>query len=430
MSQSSPTSLRLAVAAVACSGLVSAAPPSADASTDPDGLLALVDADPTPPRPLPLPWHRALHPREHTAPGGAHRDRQHPGGTRTAASVLAHMSEAQRVGQLFMVGTPATAPGAAALAQISRLHVGNVMLTGRSHAGTRVPARVAAALQSRATWAATRGVRLLVSTDQEGGDVQVLQGRGLARIPPPLAQGRWPLDDLERAARRWGRQLRASGINLDLAPVLDTVPGPVAARRNPPIGVFEREYGFDPARVRRHGLAVVRGLAAHGVASAVKHFPGLGRVRTNTDEAAHVTDRVTRRRDAYLQPFRRAVDAGVPFVMMSTARYSRLDPARPAAFSPFVIRTMLRGDLGFRGVVVSDDLGSARQVSRWSAGARAVMFLHAGGDMVLTVDPATVPQMVRAVLARARHDPAFRAQVRRAALRVLRAKQEQHLLGR
>lgn len=421
MSQFSSPSLRLALAAVACSALVSAGAPTAEASTDPDGPLAQVGAAPVP-RPVPPGARRTSTPAP-AAP--AHRDAP---GARAAARVLARMSEAQRVGQLFMVGTPASGVATAAAAQITRLHVGNVMLTGRSHAGTRAPARVAAALQARATRAATRGVPLFVATDQEGGDVQVLQGRGISRIPAPLAQGHWPLEDLERAAGRWGRQLRASGVNLDLAPVLDTVPGPAAARRNPPIGVFEREYGFDPARVRRHGLAVARGLAAHGVASAVKHFPGLGRVRTNTDVAAHVTDRVTRRNDPYLRPFRHAVDAGVPFVMMSTARYSRLDPDRPAAFSPFVIRTMLRGDLGFRGVVVSDDLGSARQVSRWSAGARAVMFLHAGGDLILTVDPATVPEMVRAVLARARHDPAFRAQVRRAALRVLRAKQEQHLL--
>ena len=92
-------------------------------------------------------------------------------------------------------------------------------------------------------------------------------------------------------------------------------------------------------------------------------------------------------------PFRRAVDAGVPVVMMVDGVYTRLDRRNPAAFSRFVIRTMLRGDLGFRKVVISDDLGSAQQVAGWSYGARAVRFLGAGGDLVLTVDPATLPAM-------------------------------------
>ena len=107
-------------------------------------------------------------------------------------------------------------------------------------------------------------------------------------------------------------------------------------------------------------LAFLNGMRAGGVVPTIKHFPGLGRVRANTDTAAGVTDRVTRRHDPYLEPFRPAIDAGAPFVMMSTAYYSRLDPKHPAAFSPFVVSTMLRGDLGFRGVVISDDLARGR----------------------------------------------------------------------
>ena len=164
------------------------------------------------------------------------------------------------------------------------------------------------------------------------------------------------------------------------------------------------------------------------VATAVKHFPGLGRVRANTDTSANVVDRVTRRHDPYLVPFRAAIRAGAPFVMMSTARYTRLDPRRPAAFSPYVVTTMLRGDLGFKGVVISDDLAHAEQVARVPAGERAARFLAAGGDVVLTVDPAVLPEMYRTVLHRARTNRKFRAQVEASALRVLTAKQRQGLL--
>lgn len=347
-----------------------------------------------------------------------------------AERVLHRMTLPQRVGQLFMVGTPASAVDAATRRQIGRLHVGSVMLTGRSYAGTRRTAHVVQALDSRATWAATSGARLLVATDQEGGEVQVLHGPGLDEMPTALGQGGWGLAHLRDAAGRWARQLSASGVNMNLAPVLDTVPGPRAAASNEPIGRYDREFGYTPVRVSRHGLAFARGMAAHGIAPTVKHFPGLGRVRGNTDTTARVVDRVTRRHDPYLEPFQQAVTAGVPFVMMSSAVYARLDRHRPAAFSGFVIRTMLRSDLGFDGVVVSDDLADARQVARWSPGVRAVKFLHAGGDLVLTVSPRVVPAMVHAVLERARASKRFRARVDSAALRVLEAKDDQGLLGR
>lgn len=349
----------------------------------------------------------------------------------TAAEVrLDRMSLAQQVGQLFMVGTPAAQVDRRTKAQIRQFHVGNVMLTGRSYDGVRPPARVSRTMQGQVSKPATAEVRLFVATDQEGGLVRVLQGPGLSKIPTALEQGRWRPAKLRNAADRWAGELRRAGVNLNLAPVLDTVPSRRAAEHNPPIGVFDREFGYTPEKVTSHGLAFQRGMADGRVATAVKHFPGLGRVRANTDTSANVVDRVTRRHDPYLAPFRAAVDADAPFVMMSTARYTRLDPKRPAAFSPYVIETMLRGDLGFEGVVISDDLGGAQQVARIPLAQRAVRFVAAGGDVVLTVHPETLPAMYRAVLDRARDDKRFRARVEASALRILTAKHRQGLLAR
>ena len=345
-----------------------------------------------------------------------------------AETTLARLTRAQVVGQVFMVGTPATTASAATRAQIGRYHVGNVMLTGRSYGGTSAPARVAATLQSATSPAATGGVRLLVSTDQEGGEVQVLRGPGLSTIPSALAQGATRPARLRAQAGRWGTELRRAGVNMNLGPVLDTVTGPAGASVNPPIGVFDREYGYLPDDVARHATAFARGMADAGVVTSAKHFPGLGRVRANPDVSAGVTDPVTGPHGASLAPFRTAIEAGVPAVIMSTAYYPRLDPAHPAAFSRTVVHGLLRGHLGFRGGVVSDDLGIARQVARWPAGERAVRFLRAGGDLVLTVDPATLPAMHQAVLARTRTSPAFRARVEHAALRVLTLKQARGLL--
>jgi beta-N-acetylhexosaminidase len=178
--------------------------------------------------------------------------------------------------------------------------------------------------------------------------------------------------------------------------------------------------------VAAHVTAFVRGMSAAGVASSAKHFPGLGRVRANTDLVAHVVDPTTRAGDPFLQPFRAAVGAGVPFVMMSSAYYPRIDRRHPAVFSPTVIG-LLRHGLGFGGVVVSDSLDTPA-VSRWTPAQRATWFLRCGGDMVLLSSPAQFPLMYAAVLKLAERDPAFAALVDASALRVLTAKQRQGLL--
>jgi beta-glucosidase-like glycosyl hydrolase len=345
--------------------------------------------------------------------------------TAPAAVILAAMTESQRIGQLFMVGTPASHASAAVLSTISAYHVGNVILTGRSAAGVAATRSVTAALQAHATAAATDKVPLFVATDQEGGQVQVLSGPGFSTIPEALTQGTWSTSTLRSRARTWGGQLAAAGVNLDLAPVMDTVP---LGQNNPPIGGFDREFGHTTGTVGAHGTAFSEGMQQAGVAVTVKHFPGLGRVAENTDTNSDVTDHVTTYHDAFLSPFRQAIRAGAAFAMMSTAFYSRIDAAHPAAFSSTIVGGMLRGDMGFRGVVISDDLGVARQVADVPVGQRAVRFIAAGGDIVLTVVASDAAPMTHALIARARTSTAFHRLVDAAALRVLQLKQRAGLL--
>jgi beta-glucosidase-like glycosyl hydrolase len=307
-------------------------------------------------------------------------------------------------------------------------HVGNAMLTGRSHYGISSTAAVSRDLQRLTTSTATGGVRLFVATDQEGGLVQVLHDGGFSDIPTALVQGRLSASVLRQNAAVWGRQLRLAGVNVNLAPVLDTVPSAAFAPDNPPIGALDREYGFTPEWVGSRGTAFAQGMRAAGVEAAIKHFPGLGRVTANTDTTTGVTDRTTGPADPYLRPFAQAISAGAPFVMVSSAYYSRIDSRTPAAFSRTVIRGMLRTDRQFTGVVMSDDLGNAAQVRPWAPGERAVRFVAAGGDLILTVNPATIPAMYVAVLRQAQADPAFRQLVDEAALRVLTRKEAQGLL--
>ena len=340
-----------------------------------------------------------------------------------AQRALARMSLAQRVGQLLMVDCPSSGVSSSTIEAIRTYHAGSVILDGNNTQGVRHIRGVTSHLQSLAQ----KQVHLFIATDQEGGLVQRLKGPGFTTIPSAVQQGTQSASAVQSFARQWGSELRSAGVNLDLAPVLDTVPP--GDNNNPPIGDLDREYGRTPSRVASRGVAVANGLKAAGIDTTVKHFPGLGRVTGNTDTTSGVTDGVTTRHDPYLQPFGAAVRAGVPFVMVSTADYRRIDPGTPAIFSRTIVTSMLRGDLGFRGVIITDDIGSAAQVASVPAGIRAVRFIQAGGTIALTVSPSTVATMATRLLDRAQSNTAFRNLVNAAALTVLRAKSARGLLS-
>lgn len=340
----------------------------------------------------------------------------------TPAQQLARLTLAQRVGQLFMIASAATGADINTMSDITKYHVGSVYLAGRSRAGTGATAAVVRRMTATVSTATTGGIRLAVATDQEGGFVQVLGGPGFSVIPTAVAQGRQAPAVLQANARVWGNQLRAAGLNLNLAPVLDTVPSAQFAPHNAPIGFFGREYGFTPQTVSSRGGAFAAGMRQAGVAPVVKHFPGLGRVTLNTDTTRNVHDTVTTRTDPYLLPFRTAIQAGARWVMVSSAYYNRIDAAHIAPLSPVIMRTMLRGDLHFTGVILSDDLCNAAQLAPWAKGARATGFIHAGGTMLLCANPRDIPVMTSAVLQLAQHNPAFAAEVNAAALKVLTVK--------
>ena len=342
-------------------------------------------------------------------------------GTPQGGDPLRGWSLEQQVGQLFMVGVDVHRQQDASWAAVRNRHVGNVFLAGRSEAA---PDRVLALVRSFTDLVGqdtTHSTAMLVATDQEGGAVQVLQGPGFSRMPSALDQSAMSEADLESSATGWGRQLASVGVNLNLAPVMDLVDGDPAA--NPPIGKWGREYGSGVDQVVAHANAFSRGMRNAGVAVAVKHFPGLGRVTGNTDTTSGVTDTVTTRDDASVGVFARGIEDGAEMVMMSTAVYERIDPDAPAAFSSVVVGDLLRGDLGFDGVVITDDVSAAAQVQAWTPGERAVRAIGAGCDIVLvSAAPEQTADMVDAVVARARQDPAFAEKVRAAATRVLSLK--------
>ena len=333
------------------------------------------------------------------------------------------MTEAQRVGQLFLVGI-AEDP---APESIAAYHFGSLLFGTSSTAGAARIQQATHIVQSLASSSATDRVRFFIAANQEGGQIQALQGPGFSVIPSALAQGNMSILALQRQAADWGRELRRAGVNLNLAPVMDVVP-PGTASQNQPIGMLQREFGDNPATTAAHGAAFIRGMQEAGVATTAKHFPGLGRVLGNTDFTAEVVDTTTAPNDPYLRSFQAAIDAGVPFVMVALATYTRIDPGHLAAFSPRVMRVMLRQQMRFQGVIISDDLGVATAVAGISAAARGIDFLAAGGDMITSQTLAAAAAMDRAILGRVAHDSAFRATVSSAVMRVLSAKQAYGLL--
>jgi beta-N-acetylhexosaminidase len=339
--------------------------------------------------------------------------------------VYDQMTLDQRVGQLFLVGAPADVAGADTLAAVRGYHFGSVLLPA-SDAGTAALAAAVSSIQALAP-SATAGARFLIAANQEGGEVQQLTGTGFSTIPSAVVQGSWTVSALRQQAANWGSALHAAGVNLNLAPVMDVVPTATAAQ-NAPIGAVEREFGSSPEDNGEHGTAFIEGMSRAGVASVAKHFPGLGLVTGNTDDVSNVVDNVTTANAQDLNSFRTAISAGVPFVMVALATYTRIDPARQAVFSPVVMR-LLRSGLGFGGVIVSDDLGDAAAAQSTPVGERATEFLDAGGDLITSQSIAPAEEMASAVVARASSDAAFRVVVDSAAQRVLAAKQAQGLLS-
>ncbi|MGA8791117.1 MAG: glycoside hydrolase family 3 N-terminal domain-containing protein [Paenarthrobacter sp.] len=339
-----------------------------------------------------------------------------------AEQQLAALSLEQRVGQLFMVAAKATGAEPGTMQALREYHTGNVYLSGRSKAGSAATAGVVSSLTGTVSSATTGGVPLFVATDQEGGYVQVLSGPGFSTIPTALVQAGAGQAKLRADAAIWGKELRSAGVNVNLAPVLDTVTSPEFAPSNAPIGHFQREYGYAPGTVSTLGNAFADGMKDAGVAPVVKHFPGLGRVVPNTDVTSDVRDTSTTRNDPALEPFHAAITSGTQWVMVSNAYYDKIDPANIAPFSPTVMDTMLRADAGFTGIVLSDDLCSAAQLEAWSDADRALNFFGAGGTMLVCADPASIPAMHQAVVKKATTDASFRAKVDAAALTVLRVK--------
>jgi len=218
----------------------------------------------------------------------------------------------------------------------------------------------------------------LIAIDEEGGDVTRLYQRAGSPYPGNAILGR--IDDVEyteSVARTVGWELRQVGCNLDFAPDVDINSNP----DNPVIGV--RSFGSDPALVARHSAAWVRGLESTATASSSKHFPGHGDTAADSHLALPVIDLpLGRLRERELLPFEAAIAAGSRTIMTSHILLPRVDPTGPATFSSAILQKLLREELGFDGVIVSDALDMKGASGEIGIAAAAVRAIAAGCDLL------------------------------------------------
>ena len=293
--------------------------------------------------------------------------------------LISQMSVEQKVGQLMVVGFEGTHINADIKSNISHHFVGGVTLFARNIQSPRQIATLTNDLQ-KLTCQTEHQIPLFIAMDQEGGWVARLK-TGATVLPGNMALGAAGATELaEQAGTITAIELAAVGVNLNFAPVIDVNNNP----RNPVID--RRSFGECPDLVSRLGCAYIKGLQQTGVLATAKHFPGHGdtTVDSHTDlpTVGHDVERI---RAIELKPFRAAIEAKVGAIMTAHIVYSTLDANRPATLSRPILTNLLREELGFDGLVVTDDMEMKAIDTRYRTGEAAVMAIEAGTDMVLTL---------------------------------------------
>lgn len=283
------------------------------------------------------------------------------------------MSIDQMVGQLLMVGFSGTEPDYYISRMINLRHIGGIVLFGRNIENIEQLAKLNNDLQRMSV--DNNGLPLFIAIDQEGGEVDRLKGH-ITSFPAPPDLGKIEPDLVKTAAAGVAKELKAVGINVNLAPVIDLA---FAS------GIMKnRSFGSEPDQVSEKGIAVVNGHRSGGVISCVKHFPGLGRAMNDPHLApVNIEFDLAEALEFDLYPFSQSIQNHVEMIMVSHAVYPALDKENPATMSPTIQQTLLRKTLGYRGLILTDDLEMGAVTTTDTIGNSAVKAIKAGADIVL-----------------------------------------------
>jgi len=329
------------------------------------------------------------------------------------------MTLEEQIGQLLMVGFWGTTPSSEIINLIQRHHVGNIILFSRNIRNAQQVLELTQKLQEIAKEAGQR-YPLLIAIDQENGIVQRL-GEAATILPGNMALGAIGSEEIAyKVALATGMELKALGINMNLAPVVDINNNPA----NPVIGV--RSFGEDSRQVALLGAAMVKGYHAAGILSCLKHFPGHGDTAVDSHLALPVIPYTLQRLEALeLVPFRSGIEAGAENVMIAHVAFPALaeQETLPATLSPAIIQGLLREQLGFNGIILSDCMEMKAISDTFGTERAAVIALQAGIDLVL-VSHEYIHQRgsIKAIQAAVQSHKLSAQAIRKAAERVLRLK--------
>jgi beta-N-acetylhexosaminidase len=319
----------------------------------------------------------------------------------------------EKIGQLFMLGIHGTEPSKELRDLFKSHHPGSVILFSRNLEDPEQSAHLTNALQKLAP-----KMPLFISIDQEGGRVARLP-KGFTVFPGQGTLGQAGTAALAYAfAEVTARELRAIGVNMDLTPVLDVNTNP----QNPVIG--DRAFGRDPEQVETLGLAVIAGLQDNGVMACGKHFPGHGDTAADSHkELPTVAHGIDRLREVELRPFVHCIRNGLAALMTAHVRYPAWDQDHPATLSPTILTDLLRAQLHFQGLILTDDLEMHAILDHYGIEDAAVRALRAGADILLVCkDPDRQVAAMEAVHRAVKNGEIPEPQLEQAVLRVLEAK--------
>ncbi len=297
-------------------------------------------------------------------------------GTEETTEEAGSLSVRDTVGQMFIVGVGGTEPDYYIEKMVRERNVGGILLLGHNMQSEEQTKSLTDALQELAM-STEPTIPLFVAVDHEGGEVQ---GAPWVSEQPSAAEvgERGDPGEARRISEEIGHDLLRGGVNTDLAPAVDTGSG---------AAIGSRSYGADSALVAWMGAASVEGFERAGVVSAAKHFPNHGPALEDSHVAQPTVDHDMRTiLGSDVQPFKAVVEAGVPMVMLGHLLYPALDPEMPASLSPVAVG-LLRGELGFDGVIVTDDLVMEGARRAGTTADAAVEAAKAGSDLLMVSGP-------------------------------------------
>jgi len=298
--------------------------------------------------------------------------------TGVPSPVAPAVSTSKLLGQRIMVGMDGTSPSAALLRAVRQGQVGSIILFAANIVNRPQLLGLTGSLQRAARLGANPP--LLIAVDQEGGQVKRLPG-GPPNLSPPQIAGTGSVAVASREGRSTGNYLKGLGINMDLAPVVDvpTFPGAFIWQQG-------RAFSFSATAVARYATAFALGIQSASAAATAKHFPGVGSAAVDTDNKLDVLRPSKAQLQAALLPYRALIPRGIDAIMLSTAAFPAYDPSiTPTALSRTMVQGLLRRTLGFRGVTITDALGTPTGHDEITAG---VLAAEAGADILLYTDSA------------------------------------------